>query len=292
VAVAPALERFSARSDLLLRTAQPKPFARSTTVAANAVEGKPQLQEAAQGSAESVQTIAGRTTRESTARTRVIACARSGGLTAAGAYATNYVPGKPPPHVDVTLAKVVGSCLKKAFPEQATAVHYLTDAITKSMLASSQQVSTTRATAQDYTDWLVYTASLYQEKSVRTSDTQTQATPSPVHKAVDDLLVILFRAHEGRVAVRHKEWALASANRTSVLRDLHALQVTTKLEHARKVLIAAMRTSLAADRRHAACGRCAAPVDHRATTYKKAFAREFNPYLRAAYGGGVDHTEF
>ena len=104
---------------------------------------------------------------------------------------------------------------------------------------------------------------------------------------MEDLLVVLLHAHCGRLEVRQKHWTRAIANRQDVLAELTALKVAPELQRSRKLLIPAMRTSLASDRAHDAHCRCPAQLDHRATTQKRAFIRAFHRY----FTGHIAHTD-
>jgi hypothetical protein len=177
--------------------------------------------------------------------------------------------------------------MQKAFPNQAPLAKAFSQALTNKMSERSEQVSKTEATAQDYVDWLVYTATLSTQADVPEAPADTAVDDSPVDRSVQDLLIVLLHAHYGRLEVRQKHWTAAIANRTHVLAELTALEVAPELRRSRKLLIPAMRTSLASDRAHDAHCRCAAQLDHRATARKQAFIREFHRY----FTGHIAHTD-
>jgi hypothetical protein len=291
VALRPSFAKMTARSALLSGAGTQRITVRSETAAAVALEDSPMMRQAALRSDERITVIATRTTRDTGAQARVRACAKAGAISVARAYAGSYVKGDQSPDVDTTIAGTVSSCLQRAFPNEAGAVRYVSQAVTNSMLASSQEAGDAQATAQDYTDWLVYCASLYETAQPTGNLATPGAAPSATDLSVDNLIVVLYHAHRGRLAVSAGDWTTAIANRISVLGELARLRVTGELEGARQMLIRAMHASLAADRYHAACRDCAAPYDTAATDSKRAFVRLFNPYLQARYGATVDETE-
>jgi hypothetical protein len=289
----PALAKFSARSGLVEEAAVLATVTvHSATDAAKAVEAKPSIRAVAVESSANVRTIAETSTADASGRAQIKRCASAGALTAGRSYGGNFVLSKPPPRADVTITKSVGSCLQKAFPEEKDAVRFVTTAITRSMLASSEQVGQTRATAQDYSDRLIYCASLYEEDASADETTPAPAPPTALDRSVDDLLVVVFHAHIGRVAVRQRNWQAAIDNRTAVLAELHRLEVIPELQEARRVLIRAMQASLSADHDHAACDRCLSAGDGEATSYKKAFVTRFNPYIQARFRAQIEASEF
>lgn len=291
ISEARAMATISARSALRINGAGPSRVAvRSEASAAAAVEASVPMRATAQDSAQRIDGIARETTTSASAATRIRACARSGAVAAARGYAEEYLQGQAPPAVKVTLAQSVGGCLAKAFPEQAPQVSAVTTAVVNSMMSSTQQVADTRATAQDYADWLVYTGSLYPRATAGAPARQLPA-PSATDTSVDALLVVLFHSHAGRVAAGQGDWATAIANRVAVLGELSRLSVAPELEYARGVLVAAMQASLASDRSHARCGPCATPYDAQATATKQRFVALFDPYMRARYGSGLDDSQ-
>jgi hypothetical protein len=287
-----AMATISARSALRVDgSGQGSIAVRSEASAAATVEASAPMRATAQNSAQRIDGIARETTTGASAAARIKACARSGAVAAARGYADEYVEGHPPPAVKVTLAQSIGGCLAKSFPNQAPQVRAVTTAVVSSMLNSTQQVADARATAQDYTDWLVYTGSLYREASAAAPAQQLPAPPSAVDTSVDALLVVLFHSHAGRVAAEQGDWPTAIANRAAVLGELSQVSVAPELEPARGVLVAAMQASLASDRSHARCGLCAAPYDAQATAVKQRFVALFDPYVQARYGRGLDHSQ-
>jgi hypothetical protein len=293
VDLAPTLARFSARTELVERAAAKTAVTvHSEADAAAAVKASPPIGAVAEESSADIRTIADNSTTDATASARVQRCAKGAALAAGKSYGSNLVLDKPAPEVRVAITKSVGSCLQRAFPKQAVAVRYATDAITRSMLTSSKQVGETHATAQDYSDWLIYSASLYTQDAAADEPAPAPAPPSALDRSVDDVLVVLFHAHAGRVAVRHRDWQAAIDNRGKVLDELRELQVTSKLREIRLLLIRAMKASLASDRGHAACDRCVSPHDAQATSYKRAIANRFNPYLEARYRAHIRAADF
>jgi hypothetical protein len=287
-----AMATISARSALRVNGAGPGHIAvRSEASAAAAVEASAPMRATAQNSAQRIDGIARETTTGASAAARIKACARSGAVAAARGYADQYLEGQPPPAVKVTLAQSIGGCLGKAFPNQASQVRAVTTAVVSSMLSSTQQVADARATAQDYTDWLVYAGSLYPQAGAGAPAQQIPAPPSAVDTSVDALLVVVFHSHAGRAAAEQGDWATAVANRVAVLGELSRLSVAPELESVRAVLAAAMQASLASDRSHARCGLCAAPYDAQATAVKQRFVALFDPYVQARYGRGLDHSQ-
>ena len=302
VVLPPALNRFSARSVLLVGTeARAGIIARSEPEAAAAVKQREPLERAAQESAADVDAIAGKTTTKARGRAKVKACAKAGTLTAAQKYvkeyAKQYVQDKPPPDaqatmVQSTMVSSISSCVGKVFPDHAPTAKLVGVALTRAMLAPSDDLSQTDATAQDYADWLVYSATLSEQAYVATAATDTTVNVSPVAASVDDVLVALLHAHYGRLAVRREDWPTAIDLRKKVLRELAALDVAPELRRSRELLIQSMRTSLASDRKHDACGHCAAPLDRLATAQKRAFVREFHVEFAKRYEGTIEHTDF
>jgi hypothetical protein len=292
VAVAPSFTKISARSTLLTGGADAQRLAvRSQATAAAATHDSPIMRQVAQESDEQITLIAAKTTRDPGASVRVTACAKGGAIAAARSYVSSYLKGDSTPDVETTIMDSVSSCLQRAFPNQATAVRSVGKAVTNSILASSRDAGDAQATAQDYADWLVYCAKLYAAEEGARNLTTPRIAPTATDVSVDDLLVVLYHAHAGRLAVGDGDWSAAIANRTSVLNELGRLDVASELEGARQTLIRAMRASLAADRYHAACGACAAPYDAAATDSKRAFIGMFNPYLLARYGATVDASQ-
>jgi hypothetical protein len=288
VAVAPTLSRITARSALL--GGRTEVAVRSESEAAAALAQSPAMREVAAESDAKITAIAAEATTEPAARSQVGDCARAGVMSAAKTYATSYATGDGKPALDETIAGAVGDCLQRSFPGQAVAVRYLSEAIKNSVLSSSQEAGATQATAQDYVDWLVYCASLYQAQGAAASQGAPVAAPSATDVSIDNLLVVVYHAHAGRLAIASGDWRTAIANRIGVLNELSRLRVSADLEGARETLISAMRASLAADRYHAACGACAASWDLQATNTKRTFVRLFNPYLQARYGATIDET--
>jgi hypothetical protein len=157
------------------------------------------------------------------------------------------------------------------------------------------EVSRTDATTQVYIDWLLYSAALATEPDVQAPQPGPDVVPSAVEASVDDLLVAVFEAHRGRLAVRRRQWRAAIENRTHVIDRLTHLdgRVAPVLEPARERLLQAMQASLRSDLRHAACGnRCAARLDRRATAEKRAFVRAYQPYYAKKYRGRLRERDF
>jgi hypothetical protein len=300
----PAVRTITARSSpVIAGRTQATVVVRSQRAAATSIAKSPPARAAAETSAAKVETLAVDTATESTGRARIRACAKSGATNAAQAYARAAAAmsseGQPPPNLEAILTEAIGGCLGDAFPNQPAAVGRLTKALVNTIGQSTQQVSQAEGVgAQTYTDWLVYTASLYtQAASTQTEPGATAiaagAAParSPHEQSVDALLIVLSHAHAGRVAVANGDWDTAIANRRFVLGELRALRVVPALEHARGVLVEAMAASLAADRSHAACGPCPTAYDEAATRAKQAFVAEYDPYVVAMYGRGLDATQ-
>lgn len=299
VSLEPALERFSARS-VLVEGGQSRPLITVPTEAeaAAAVRESPALAENARASAANVDNIVSETTTDGAARTKIKACFKGAATTAAGRVAKqsgeDWLDGRAlSVELEPMIVPAFSSCLQKAYPDAAPLTRTLGRALTRAMLAPSNEVSETDATAQDYVDWLLYSAALAAESDVDTAPAETEVTPSPTEASMDDLLVVVSHAHLGRLAVRRGEWQAAIANREAVIEELEALDVAPALEHSRNLLMRAMRTSLRSDHEHAECGaRCAAPFDRRATARKQAFVREYHPHYAKKYPGRLDHRDF
>ena len=295
----PAVRTITARSSpVIAGRTQATVVVRSERAAATSIARTPPARAAAEESATKVETLVVGTAAESTGRTRIRACAKAGATNAAQAYAqaaaAMYTEGDAPPNLEAILTESIGGCLGDAFPNQPTAVRRLTKALVNSIGQSTQQVSQAEGVgAQTYTDWLVYTASLYDGTAPAGPAVATSAARarSPVEDSVDALLIVLSHAHAGRVAVANGDWDAAVANRRFVLGEVRELRVVPVLEHARRVLVAAMAASLAADRSHAVCGPCPTAYDDAATRSKQAFVAEYGPYVSAMYGRSLDAGE-
>src|SRR4051794_3904664 len=199
VAIGPSLSRAAARSTVLSGRTDAVAL-RSEAAAAGTIADSPALREMAQESDAKVTAIAATTTRDTASRARVIACARGGALAGARSYAGSYLDDDSGTEVADAVSATVKSCLQKAFPSQASAVGYLSDAATNAVLASSREAAEAQATAQQYADWLVYTASLYGEDGAIAETGTTVTAPSATAVSIDDLLVVLYHAQSGRRA--------------------------------------------------------------------------------------------
>jgi hypothetical protein len=299
-----AVPKITARSaPVIAGRSEATVIVRSERVAATSIAKSPPARAVAEESATKIQALAAETATEPTGRARIRTCARSGAMSGAEAYAkavaAMHADGQPPPDLEAVLSNAIGTCLGDAFPNQPAAVRHLTKALVSSIGQSTQQVSEAGGvSAQAYTDWLVYTVSLYAQSETTPADADvapvdSNAVPArwPVAESGDALLVVLSHAHAGRVAVANQDWASAIENRRFVLGEPQALSVAAELEPARRALAEAMRNSLAADRAHAACAACPSVYDGYATSAKEAFLAEYNPYIEEMYGRRLDATQ-
>jgi hypothetical protein len=296
-----AAERFVARSTLVERPAsRTLVTVPSEAEAATAVKQDERLLDQARAAAANVDQLIDETTKNPTARTRAKGCLKGSTKTAAGKVVTDAADDsreRRPVSIDVEpmIIPVFSSCLQKAYPKEAAPIKVLGQGLSRMLAAHSAEVSETDATAQDYVDWLLYSAELAAEPDVESPPPEPEVEPSAEEASVDDLLVAVSDAHRGRLAVRRKEWQAAIDNRTNVIGELKHLrgQVAPALEPSRKLLLQAMLTSVRSDRKHDRCGdRCAARLDRRATAEKQAFVRAYHPYFAKKYTGRLHERDF
>jgi hypothetical protein len=292
IELTPELEKVFARSVFLPRAeARPTVTVHTEADAAEVVERKPLLKDAAEASAADVDSVARKRTTTAPARAKVKACAKAGMSTALQKYGKEWVLDRPPPDFEVTISQSASTCVQKAFPKQAPLAKVVGQELTNAMLARSNEVSRTNTSAQEYVDWLIHTATLSAQADVPEAPADTAVDDSPVDRSVTDLVVILLHAHYGRLEVRQKHWAAAIANRNRVLVKLAHLEVAPELEHSHDLLTRAMQTSLKSDHAHDSQCRCAARLDHRATAQKRAFIRAFHPYFTKRYTGHIEPAD-